>query len=75
MESITFIMEAYAAIAAGPSFDEPTRAPKARVLNVERNEVAAIAQEAHRSTKISTALSMEVLDVNVSSADTNVALK
>ena len=50
-------------------------AAQTRVLNVERYEVVAIAQEAHRSTKISTALSMEVLDVNVSSADTNVALK
>ena len=75
MENITFIMEAYAVIAAGPFFDEPTRAPKARVLNVERNEVVAIAQEAHISTKIRIALSMEVLDVNVSSADTSVALK
>ena len=68
-------MEAYAVIAAGPFFDGPTRVLKARVLNVERNEVVVIAQEAHISTKISAALSMEVLDVNVSSADTSVALK
>ena len=75
MENITFIMEAYAVIVAGPFFDEPTRALKALVLNVERNEVVAIQQEAHLSTKISTVLSMEVLGVNVSSADTSVALK
>ena len=75
MENITFIMEAYAVIAAGPFFDGPTRVLKARVLNVERNEVAAIAQEVHLSTKISTVLSMEVLGVNVSCADTSVALK
>ena len=68
-------MVEYVVTAAGPFFDEPIRAQKTRVSNVERNAMVATAQQPHLSKTILDVLSMVVLDGNVSFAGTNVVLK